>query len=202
MSAAETVRLERDGPVHVLTLDHPARRNALSLPLRAALIAALEGALADPGCRAIVLTGAGDHFCAGGDISGMGGIDAVSGRARVTALGRLARLLIFGEKPVIAAVEGHAAGAGLSLAAACDIVAASRTARFTCSFNRLGLVPDLGAAWTLPLRMGMGRAKLLMLGGRTLDAEAAERAGLAEIVVEAGQARAEAVRLGDRKSVV
>lgn len=196
MSApSETVRQESDGPVTVLTLDHVERRNALSLPVRAALIEALESAFADADCRAIVLMGAGPHFCAGGDITGMAGIDAIAGRARVTALGGLARLLVCGEKPVIAAVEGHAAGAGLSLAAACDIVVASRSARFSCSFNKLGLVPDLAAVWTLPLRMGLGRAKLLILSGRTLDAEAAERSGLVEIVVEAGQARTEAVAL-------
>jgi enoyl-CoA hydratase/carnithine racemase len=191
----ETVRQERDGPVAVLTLANGARRNALSLPLRAALIAALERAFADRACRAIVLTGEGDHFCAGGDITGMTGLDAVAGRDRVLALGRIARLIVGGEKPVVAAVEGHAAGAGLSLAALCDIVVASRTARFTCSFNKLGLVPDLAASFVLPLRMGLGRAKLLMLSGRTLDAEAAERGGLVEIVAEAGQARAEALAL-------
>ncbi|MFX9314218.1 enoyl-CoA hydratase/isomerase family protein, partial [Acinetobacter baumannii] len=86
-------------------------------------------------------------------------VSGVGGRERLKNVHRLIRLLIAGEKPVLAAVEGYAYGAGLSLAAACDIVVASREARFGCSFNKIGLVPDLGAGWTLPLRMGLGRAK-------------------------------------------
>lgn len=186
----------KDGPVTILTLNYPERRNALSLPLRAALIERLEAAMGDDACRAVVLTGAQGHFCAGGDITGMGDVTAVAARPRMAVIQRLVRLLVCSDKAVIAAVEGHAAGAGMSLAAACDIVVASRSAKFTCSFNKVGLVPDVGAAWILPLRMGMGRAKLAMLTGRTLDAEAAERAGLAELVAEAGGAVAAAVALG------
>lgn len=185
-----------DGPVTRLVLNEPARRNALSVPLRAVLIERLEAALADEGCRAIVISGAGKHFCAGGDISGMAGITSVAGRRRMATVHRLVRLIVTGEKPIIAAVEGHAIGAGISLAAICDIVVASETAKFTCSFNRVGLVPDLGATWSLPLRMGLGRAKFAMMTGRTLPAEEAERWGLAEIVVPAGEAEAAATALG------
>lgn len=194
--ASELVQQGTDGPVTILTLNRPERRNALSVPLREHLVERLEAALGDATCRAIVITGHGEHFCAGGDIAGMEGVTGISGRQRMAGHHRLVRLLVGGEKPIIAAVEGHAVGAGLSLAAACDIVVASTTAKFTCSFNRVGLVPDLGAAWTLPLRMGMGRAKFAMMTGRTLSAEAAERWGLAELVVGAGEALAEAVALG------
>ena len=184
-----------DGPVTILTIDYPERRNAVSMPVRQGLIDGMAAALEDETCRAIVLTGGGSHFCAGGDISSMEGITGVAARKRLTNVHRLIRMLVTGEKPVVAAVEGHAAGAGMSLAACCDIVVASESARFTCSFNRIGLVPDLGATWILPLRMGLGRAKYTMMTGRVLDAAAAERWGLAELVVPAGEALAEAVKL-------
>ncbi|CEJ14769.1 1,2-epoxyphenylacetyl-CoA isomerase [bacterium YEK0313] len=186
---------ERDGPVRVLTMNFTQRRNALAVPLRIELIAAMEAALADADCRAIVLTGAGGHFSSGGDISGMEGVTGPGGRERLKLVHRLVRLMVTGEKPIIAAVEGYAAGAGLALAALCDLVVAARDARFQCSFNKIGLVPDFGAAWILPLRMGLGRAKYVMLRGKAFGAEEAERWGLAEAVVEPGAARAEAVAL-------
>ncbi len=193
---------ERDGPVLILTLNYPERRNALSLPLRAALIEALTAAMAEPACRAIVIHGAEGNFSSGGDISSMEGVTGVGGRERLNNVHRLIRLLVTGEKPVIAAVEGYAFGAGLSLAAACDIVVASRAAKFGCSFNRIGLVPDLGAAWTLPLRMGLGRAKHIMLRGQTFGAEEAEHWGLAEVLCEPGKALAEAVAIGQEVAAV
>ncbi|WP_375458223.1 enoyl-CoA hydratase/isomerase family protein [uncultured Enterovirga sp.] len=194
----ELVLRTDDGPVTTLSLNAVARRNALSLELRAALERTLRGAMADPDCRAIVLTGEGDHFCAGGDIVAMAGLDAISGRNRLTSAHDIVRLLVEGEKPVVAAIEGYAVGAGLSLAAACDIVVAGRSARFACSFNRLGLVPDFGIAFTLPMRVGMGRARRIMLAADTFDAEAAERWGLVDQVAEAGEARRVAVALASR----
>ena len=194
MAKGEVLR-ETLGPVSVLTLNYPERRNALSLDMRSAVADALVEAMADPALRAIVLTGQGEHFCSGGDIAGMKAADSLAARARVQDLQRIARVIVEGDKPVIAAVEGFAAGAGLSLVAACDIVVAARSARFACSFNRLGLVPDLGAAWFLPMRVGMGRARHIMLTGDTFDAEAAERWGLVEILTETGGARARAVEL-------
>ena len=192
----DLVEETQDGAVTRLMLNQPERRNALSIPLRAALIERLEAAQADETCRAIIITGAGGHFCAGGDITSMADITGVAGRRRMAQVHRLVRLIVGCEKPVIAAVEGHAIGAGLSLAAICDIVVASQTAKFTCSFNRIGLVPDVGAAWSLPLRMGMGRAKFAMMTGRSLTAAEAERWGLAEMVVPAGEAEGAAMALG------
>ncbi|MFC3124189.1 enoyl-CoA hydratase/isomerase family protein [Pseudoroseomonas globiformis] len=171
-----------------LTLSYPRRRNALAMELREALIEHLERGLADPECRAIILTGEGGHFCAGGDISGMGKPTAMQGRRRMMNGHRMTRLLVEGEKPVIAAVEGHAAGAGISMAAACDIVVASREAIFTCSFNRVGLVPDLGAAWTVSNRIGLGRAKLLMLLGEPMPATEAAEIGLVDRLAPPGEA--------------
>ncbi|NNM74599.1 enoyl-CoA hydratase/isomerase family protein [Enterovirga aerilata] len=200
--SSSILRQERDGAVLILTMNYPERRNALSLPLRAALAEALGAAMTDRDIRAIVLAGAEGNFSSGGDISSMEGVTGVGGRERLSNVHRLIRLLVAGEKPVIAAVEGYAYGAGLSLAAACDIVVAARDARFACSFNRIGLMPDLGAAWTLPLRMGLGRAKHIMLRGQAFGAEEAERWGLAEVLCEPGRALAEAVAIGQELAAV
>jgi 2-(1,2-epoxy-1,2-dihydrophenyl)acetyl-CoA isomerase len=190
-----TVLVQRHDAVTVLTLSYPARRNALSMPLREALEARLQEAMTDPDCRALVLTGEGGHFCSGGDISSFGDVTPASGRVRMQRVHRIVRWLVRGEKPVVAAIEGHAAGAGLCIAAACDVVVASRAASLSCTFNKIGLFPDLGGAWTLPQRMGLGRAKLLMLTGRVLSAEDARQQGLVEVVSEPGQALAEALAL-------
>jgi 2-(1,2-epoxy-1,2-dihydrophenyl)acetyl-CoA isomerase len=192
---AGTVLAQSHGAVTVLTLSYAARRNALSMPLRAALHTQLEQAMADPECRAVVLTGEGGHFCSGGDISSFGGVTPASGRARMQRVHAIVRLLVRGEKPVIAAVEGHAAGAGLCIAAACDVVVASREAKLSCTFNKIGLFPDLGGAWSIPLRMGLGRAKLLMMTGRVMDAATAAQQGLVDQLAEPGQALADALAM-------
>ena len=190
-----TVRTEHRGPIAILTLSYPERRNALSMPLREGLASALESAMSDEAVRVIVLTGEGGHFCSGGDISSFGGITASAGRARMQRVHRVVRQIIRGEKPVIAAVEGHAAGAGMCIAADCDIVVASREARFSCTFNKIGLMPDLGGLWSIPQRMGLGRAKLMMMTGRVIDGATAQAQGLVEELCEPGQALQTAVAL-------
>jgi enoyl-CoA hydratase/carnithine racemase len=186
------VTVEHEGAVAVITLDYPERRNALSLELREELHDAVAAAMADASVRALVLTGAGGTFCAGGDISGMAGLTPLAGRARVARLHRLVRLLVQGDKPVLAAVEGHAVGAGLSLAAACDVVVSAEDARWSCAFNRVGLMPDMGAAWLLPARMGLGRARRVMLTSETFGTAQAAEWGLVEEVTAPGAARARA----------
>lgn len=161
--------------IRLITLSRPQRRNALSPALRNQLIDAIESAMQEPACRVLVLTGANGHFCAGGDIGSFEPISAIAGRTRMQDAQRLARAVTLGDKPVIAAVEGHASGAGLCLAAACDIVVASASAKFTCSFNRVGLLPDLGGLWSIPQRIGLGRTKMLMLSGKTLCASEAAK---------------------------
>jgi enoyl-CoA hydratase/carnithine racemase len=96
---------------------------------------------------------------------------------------------------VIAAVEGHAAGAGMCVAANCDIVVASTEAKFTCSFNKIGLLPDLGGLWSIPQRMGLGRAKLLMMTGRMIDATTAQAQGLVEELCAPGAALETAIAM-------
>ena len=176
----------RDGATLTLTLNYVERRNALSMPLRAALIAALDAAEGDSSVRAIVVTGAGGHFCAGGDISGMNAADLAAGRERFRVTHRLVTQMIHCAKPIIAAVEGYAVGAGLSLALCCDTIIAAENARFGAGFGRIGLIADLGLNHTLPQRIGMGRARQMLLYGEQVDATVAERIGLADQVVAAG----------------
>jgi enoyl-CoA hydratase/carnithine racemase len=178
----------RDGATLLLTLNYTARRNALSMPLRAALIDALDRAERDTDLRVIILTGAGGHFCAGGDISGMDVSDLAQGRERFRLTHRLVKLMVHSAKPIIAAVEGYAVGAGLSLALCCDTIVAAENARFGAGFGRIGLIADLGLNHTLPQRIGMGRARQLLLYGEQIDATAAERIGLVDHVVASGTA--------------
>lgn len=186
------VAVDTEGAVATLTFGNPARRNALSPELRDALHDALAAAMGDPAIRVVVLTGAAGVFCAGGDLASMAGLTPLAGRARLQRGHRLVRLLLTGEKPVLAAVEGLAMGAGLSLAAACDIVVSARDAQWSCAFNRVGLMPDLGAAVTLPARMGLGRARRVMLTSERFSAAQAEAWGLVEQVVDPGTAVATA----------
>ena len=196
--ASGTVRRDDHAHVATLTIVNVERRNALSPGVWSGLRRELRDVMDDPTVRAVVLTGEGGHFCAGGDISAMGDLDAPEGRARLAGGHEITRSIVEGEKPVVAAVEGFAVGAGLSIAAACDIVVASRAAKFACSFNRVGLVPDLGAGWVLPQRVGAGRARWIMLTGDTFGAEEAREWGLVETLTEPGDALGTATELATR----
>lgn len=189
---------ESAGPVRIIRLDYPAKRNALSLELREALTAAVDAAMNEPDLRAVVLTGSGGAFCSGGDISSMQQVAGVGGRDRLGRLHRLARLLVAGPKPVIAAVEGYAYGAGMSLALLCDQVVAARDAKFCCSFGKVGLMPDMAALWTVPQRVNAGWAKRLMMLAEEIDGETAHRIGLVDQVAEPGQALDAALALARR----
>jgi 2-(1,2-epoxy-1,2-dihydrophenyl)acetyl-CoA isomerase len=181
--------------IQVIRLNYPSKRNALSLDLRAALIAAVEAAMADPAVRAIVLTGSGGAFCAGGDISTMQNVAGVAGRQRLGNLHRLARMIVAGPKPVIAGVEGYAYGAGMSLALLCDQVVAAKDAKFCCSFGKVGLMPDLAALWTVPQRVNAGWTKRLLMLAEEIDGEAAGRIGLVDDVTAPGEALTAALAL-------
>ncbi len=188
----------RDGQTAVLTLNYPERRNALAIPMRRALVEALERIEADPTLRAIVITGAGGTFCAGGDISGMDVADLAAGRERFRLTHQLVRLLVKGSKPVVAAVEGWCVGAGLSLATCCDTIMAARDARFAAGFGKIGLIADLGLLHTLPARIGQGRARQVFLYGDPMDASRAEQIGLVDELVEPGNALSAAVTRAQR----
>ncbi|MCK8783608.1 enoyl-CoA hydratase-related protein [Roseomonas sp. NAR14] len=193
--SGETPRIieERQGAVLVLTMDYPARRNALAIPLRRALLDILERVEGDRSVRALVLTGAGGTFCSGGDISGMDVQDVLGGRERLRMAHQIIRLMVAGAKPFVAAVEGWCVGAGLSMACACDTIVASEEARFMAGFGKVGLMADLGLPHTLPLRIGQGRARQVLLYGESMGAAEAERVGLVDKVVLPGQALAIAI---------
>lgn len=186
--------LDMHGPVAVVTLDNRATRNALSRDLLFELADLLDALNADDACRAIVLTGAHGHFCSGGDVSGMAAERTLMvGRTRMELGHRVVRTIVGGAKPVIAAVEGYAAGAGLSLAVACDYVVASSTAKFVSSFSKVGLIPDLGLMWTLPQRVGLAEAKRMFATARVVAAPEAIAMGLADLPAEPEQLLALAI---------
>ncbi len=180
-----------------ITMDRPDQLHALSAEMRVALIDAMENLLAGPDVRAIVITGSEGNFCAGGDISTMKDLDAEGGRARMLAGHRLVRLFAYAEKPLIAAVEGYAMGAGAGMALWCDTVIAGAGARIGFPFFRVGLVPDYGITFTLPRRVGEGRARRILLNAETLGAEAALDAGLFEEIVPNDEVQARAVGLAE-----
>ncbi|CAM5476951.1 enoyl-CoA hydratase/isomerase family protein [Streptomyces aurantiogriseus] len=185
------IRHTTDHHVTHLTLDRPEALNALTPDQRDHLIDLLAAASADAEVRAVVLTGTGRGFCAGADLRGGSAAgDRVPGDvARTLRLGaqRLISAVLDCEKPVIAAVNGTAAGLGAHLAFACDLVLAAESARFIEVFVRRGLVPDAGGAYLLPRLIGPQRAKELMFFGDALTAADAERLGLVNRVVPEGE---------------
>jgi 2-(1,2-epoxy-1,2-dihydrophenyl)acetyl-CoA isomerase len=192
-TAGTCVLAEDHGQVRLLTLNRPGRRNAIDLELRAALAEAIEGAMADEAVRAVVLTGAGGTFCSGGDVSTMRRQGEVAVRARLQAAQRVIRAIWHGPKPVLAAVEGYAFGAGVALALACDRVVIAADAVFGITFTGVGLAGDMGIFASLPARAGIGAARQLLMMPRRLTGADALALGLADAVAEPGQALAAAL---------
>jgi enoyl-CoA hydratase len=174
-----------------ITLNRPERLNAMNAELVEELHDTLTGIAADPSCRVVLLTGAGRGFCAGLDLGGYGGAPGSDGLGGVEAgfatqrhIAALVPRLRSLSQPVIAAVNGPASGGGLALALACDIRIASSSARFNVAFVRLGLSGcDIGVSWLLPRLVGASRAWELMLTGRIIEADEADRIGLVLRVV-------------------
>jgi 2-(1,2-epoxy-1,2-dihydrophenyl)acetyl-CoA isomerase len=186
--------------VATLTLNRPEVRNALNMTMRRDLEVALAQLDEARDVRVVVVRGAGEHFCAGGDVKLMRDhpMTAAEGQSRVEAINRailaLARLRV----PTIAMVDGAAAGAGCNLALACDLVVASDRARFGELFARIGLIPDAGGTFFLPRRVGLARAKELVFTADMIDAREAERVGLVNRVVPAAALEAETYALARR----
>lgn len=186
---AETLLKSVTEGVATITLNRPDKRNAMSDEMRTAFIEALEEMTADKSVRALVLTGAGRGFCAGGDIAGMkrrmeapAGEVAFNGWARQQRVHHSISLLHTIPKPTIAAVNGAAAGLGADIALACDFIMASPVASFTWSYVSRGLIPDGGGMYFLPRRVGLARAKELIFTGRRVDADEALTLGLVDRV--------------------
>jgi 2-(1,2-epoxy-1,2-dihydrophenyl)acetyl-CoA isomerase len=189
------VLVEHDDTVGVITINRPARLNAVTPAAGDTLRSAFLELEADSRIRAVVLTGAGRGFCAGADISG----DV--GDARQVLLDTWNPLVMTMRSlqlPIIAAINGVAAGAGVSLALACDLRVAAPSARFELSFAKIGLMPDAGLTWLLPRVVGLGRAnELAFLGGRLSAAEARDW-GLVNRLSDDGQAVTDAVATARR----
>lgn len=192
------ILVEKRAGFRVITLNRPARLNAFTESMHLALKVALDDVEADPDCRALLLTGAGRGFCAGQDLN-----DRLARPTEKIVLGgtlehfynpliRKLRALPF---PVVAAVNGVAAGAGTNIALACDIVLAGKSATFVQAFAKIGLVPDSGGTWILPRLIGHARARGLALLAEPLSADKAMEWGLIWKSVSDGELMAEAVKL-------
>ena len=181
--------VQRDSGVATLTLNRPEARNALNMALKRSLADAFADLADDPAVRCVVITGSGGAFSAGGDVVEMERNDTPThSRARLQVLLRdVFQPLAEMEKPTVAAVNGHAHGAGLSLALACDLIVAADTAVMSCAFSRMGLLPDCGALYFLPRRLPISLAKDLVLTGRTFSAEEALAMQLINRVVPADE---------------
>lgn len=200
--ADEPVLFAEAGGVATLTLNRPERLNAIDDRLLTGLAAALTAAARDSSVRAVVITGAGRGFCAGGDIHEMTrlkqehqsetfGRFLETGHAVVRQIRQMA-------KPVIASVNGPAAGGGMNLALACDLRIASNQATFTQAFVRIGLHPDWGGTFLLPRLIGTGRAVEMMFLGEAVGAEEAHRLGLVNYLVPHDRLAAETRQLAAR----
>jgi 2-(1,2-epoxy-1,2-dihydrophenyl)acetyl-CoA isomerase len=196
--AEEPVLVEARAGWRILTLNRPDRLNAFDEAMHERLMAALEEAEADAGCRALLLTGAGRGFCAGQDLTNRvfePGVVPDLTRTIERFYNPLVRKLRALPMPVVCAVNGVAAGAGANIAFACDIVLAARSAKFIQAFARIGLVPDSGGTWFLPRLVGAARARGLAMLAEPLPAEKAEEWGLIWKVFEDERLMEEATKL-------
>jgi enoyl-CoA hydratase len=204
--ADSLVQIERDGAVAVVVLNDPERLNAMTEAMGRALSAAVDGLATDDGVRAVVLTGAGRAFSAGGDLDLLermtraGNTDpgGRTRRAHEAFMGRFYRLFLRVRglpQPTLAAINGAAIGAGCCVALGCDLRIAAREAKLGLNFTRLGIHPGMAATWTLPRLVGPARAAELLYTGRLLVGEEAERIGLVNRAVPQDAVRAEALAL-------
>lgn len=176
------IGISRDGLVATVTLNRPDRLNALDEPTRLELVDHLGALARDPDVGALLLTGAGRAFCVGQDLAAAAELDDAHDTVERT-YNPLVRLLAGMGKPVVAAVNGAAVGAGVGLALACDVVLLARGASLSCAFGRMALVPDSGVAWALTRQVGYARAFDLARSGRRVGADEAAALGLVTRVV-------------------
>jgi len=194
-----SIALRSQDHVTTITLDRPAKLNAFAGTMREELVEALRVAEGEKSCRVVVITGAGRAFCAGGDVDYMAGLQRngnVDAFRKLLDAGREVVTQIAGmPKPVIASINGIAAGAGCNLALSCDYRLASSEAKLGETFVRIGLHPDWGGTWLLPRLVGRGRAMELLMTGRMVDAEEALRIGMVDRIVPAADLAAETAKL-------
>src|SRR5579859_316272 len=183
----ELTTIDRKDGIVTLTMNDPERMNAFSADMRNELIRRFTELNDDDETRAIVLAAAGPNFTAGGDLKGFNETTVRQCRTRLKRGGALlVREMIAGAKPIVAAVEGYAFGAGLALAAASDYVVAGQGAKFCCAFTRVAFIPDLALMYSLPNRVGYAKAKQLIALADTFDVERALQLGVVDEVVQTG----------------
>lgn len=181
MELAEGLEYDVEGPVATITLNRPKRKNAFTLPMVDAWADALRQAQADAAVRAVIVTGAGDSFCSGIDLSALEEVEGTPlGRKEMLTkrIHQVAIALDDLDKPTIAAVRGPAVGAGMDMALLCDMRFAGRSARFSEGYIKVGLVPGDGGSWLLPRLVGAAKALELLLTGDTVEADEALRLGI------------------------
>jgi 2-(1,2-epoxy-1,2-dihydrophenyl)acetyl-CoA isomerase len=198
MSSSEPLIVTRDGPIVRLCFNRPAAFNAIDVPMAQAFLAAMENIAADSAIRAVVLSGEGRAFMAGGDLAALrddpvGAVDAL-----ITPMHEALSMLTSLPCPVLAILHGAVAGAGLSLALACDLAIAAEGTRFNLAYVNVGTSCDVGASWSLPRIVGQRKALELALLGDTVDAAEALRLGLVNRVVPAAELAQEGERLARR----
>lgn len=197
---------QQHGAVRILTLNRPSALNSFTTTMHAELLAALNAAATDSAVRCVVLTGAGRGFCAGQDLSDPVAAPDLTPGAKPKDLGALidgyykplVQRLRSMPVPVVAAVNGVAAGAGANVALACDLVLAGESASFIQAFSKIGLIPDAGGTWVLPRLVGRGKALGLAMLGDKLGAAEAERLGLIWQCVPDAELMARAQALAER----
>ncbi|MBU1444424.1 MAG: enoyl-CoA hydratase [Gammaproteobacteria bacterium] len=200
---SEVLKTRREGAVQVLINHNPAARNALSIELYHALLAALADAQADPSVGALVLTGADNFFCSGGNLNNLAtrrDLSVAKRRESLEGLNSLVRAFRACPKPVVAAVEGGAAGAGLSLAMACDLLVTTPSAFFSLAYVKVGLTPDGGATSFLAEFVSRQVLTELCLTGDRVNGERMQALGVVNRLVPAGTAEAEAIALAQQIS--
>jgi 2-(1,2-epoxy-1,2-dihydrophenyl)acetyl-CoA isomerase len=201
-TTSDTMLLDVSERIATLTLNRPDKLNALSGEMMEELVPIMERLAEDKEVRCVVVTGAGRGFCAGGDVSGMASgettIPDENPVARLRRLEETSRLLHEMPKPTIAMVNGPAAGAGLSIALACDMRIAGESARFVTAFVRIGFSGDFGGTWMLQRLLGPAKARELYFTGDPIDAREAERIGLVNRVVPDDQLASETQALAER----
>jgi len=194
------LQTERRGTTLVLTISDPASRNTLSAQVIAAGIEALGVAESNPEVRAVVLQGAGGHFCAGGNVHGLierRAAGEAAQRRMLEDLHHWIETIASFPKPVIAAVEGAAAGAGFSLALACDLIVAANDAKFVMSYARVGLTPDGGGSWFLARALPRALAAEILFEGRPVAAERLHALGVVNRLATPGAALGDALAWAD-----
>lgn len=194
----EIVQVRYEESIAVMTLNNPRRMNAFSMAMRTTMYERLLEIEANDACRAIVLTGAGGNLCAGGDISEMQHRELIEGRMRVDLATRIFKLLVSGPKPYICAVEGNAAGCGVSFVAASDYAVAAADTNFSCAFIKVGLMPDVGGIWSIARKVGHRKTMEMCAFAETFNAEQAREMQLVNRICEPEQALTVALEVDER----